>query len=115
MNPQKPAPRDHGLRLVWLAIFIAVAGIAVPIPSAWEFYNIPAGTACRPMQAFIAFALAGIGTPIVSILLASLARPKNAAGRRLAKLAAVLSLVPPVLYFCLFRWIIYSHQLTLLP
>jgi hypothetical protein len=115
VNSQQPVRRDYGYRLVALALFIAVVGVAAPIPSFWEFYNIPAGTACRPIGSTMAFFLAGIGTPLLTLLLARLARPSSNAGRRLAIAASLLSLVPFPLYYFLSRWIISAHHLTLLP
>lgn len=114
MNPQQPVQRDFGFRLVSFALFVAIVGIAIPIPSFWDFYNIPAGTECRPMGALLTCFLAGIGTPLFTLLLARLARPSSNAGRWLAIAASLLSLVPFPLYYFLSRWIVSSHHLTLL-
>jgi hypothetical protein len=114
MIPPSPNRRDPAMRLIGLALFIDVAGMIAPLPLLWQFFNLPAGAECRPVSLFLAYAIVAIGTPLCSILLTRLARATTPGARRQAKIAAVLSLVPPIFYFILIDIIIKAHHLTVL-
>ena len=108
---------DSSLRWPIAACALAAFGLLFPLPSFVELYNEPAGSSVRPMgQAALIF-LAGIGTPIVVVilLLATDTIFKPGASRWLSVLAIVLAAIPFPAYVLLFRWIVDSHRLVLKP
>jgi hypothetical protein len=113
---KRPVAREHGLVFAAAAMVVSVAGTLVPIPSCLELYNVPAGSACRPMGTAAICLVAGIGTPACALTLALLASLCGARiSRRLSVGAVVLSFIPLPVYWLLFRWIVAAHHLVLKP
>jgi hypothetical protein len=111
---KQPGVVDHGLRLVTMAMIVAVVGIMAPMAAFWDLYNLPSGTQCRPIGAAVAFLTSGVITPLFALFLVRIARPTTPFGKKLALAASLLSLVPFPLYYAVFRWIVAAHHLTLL-
>lgn len=97
------------------ACVLAVIGTAWPLPWFVELYQVPAGTAVRPMGAAGSVFLCGLGTPLLVMPLALLALSRGGASRWLGMLAALLSLFPLPVYWLLMRWIVSAHGLELKP
>jgi hypothetical protein len=97
------------------AVVAALAGICCPIPLFVDFYNVPAGTMCRPMGLAMAIFSSGIACPILTLIPASLALFCGRLSRYVAVVAIITSLMPIPLYFWLFHWIVNAHHLVLEP
>lgn len=96
-------------------VILLVVGYLLSMPGLLGLYGIPYGTACRPIGAAMGLFLFGIGTPVAVI---PFAVPVYRAGGRMRWLAivvATLSLFVFPAYFCLIKWIIAAHNLTLEP
>ena len=113
MNSYSATKREPGVGLAIVAMAIAVIGICYPIPAYLELYNIRPGTACRPMGVAMAAFLSGIGSPVLTLIFASLASFRGRTSRCIAGVAAIFSLVPLPLYWWLFHWIVSAHSLIL--
>ena len=112
---ERPKPSTASRVFSALACALAVLGLVWPIPAFWELYNLPAGTACRPMGETASIFLVGLGTPLLVLPFAIVAISERGSSRMLGLLAIALSVLPFPVYFLLLRWIIEAHALSLKP
>jgi hypothetical protein len=113
MNPHDPPTREPGFEMAIVSLVIAVGSLLFPLPGIIELYNIPPGTACRPMGIVAFLFLASILGPLFTLVLAVPACFRGRISRRLAIIAGILSFVPFPLYRSVFHWIVVAHNLTL--
>ncbi len=111
--PPKPSKASKVFALV--ACVLALFGLVLPIPGFWELYNIPAGTACRPMLQAASILFVGLGTPAIVLPFAIVAACERGSSRMVGLLAIALSILPFPVYFFLFHWIMDAHALTAKP
>jgi hypothetical protein len=104
---------SHQIGFAVAAWIVVVLGLALPIPSFIELYQIPIGTMCRPMGQAAMMLLSGFGTPLLAICLGSFCWKGSRSARLGGIAAAILSLIPLPLYYFLFQWIVDSHHLLI--
>jgi hypothetical protein len=105
----------HSFHLGLVALVIAVGSIALPISGYVDLYNVPPGTACRPMSQVVNWFVCGVGGPLAAIVFGLLSFVDGRVSRILGVTAILLSFIPFPLYYLLFHWIVNSHHLIMEP
>jgi len=113
--PDVSASGKKGLGFAITALVFAVCGLLLPAVPLVELYEVPDGTAVRPMGLAAAIFFAGFGTPWVVAPFAWMAFIRRGLHRWLGLSAFILSLLPIPLYWLLFDWIMNAHHLTPKP
>jgi hypothetical protein len=115
MIPSNPPAREPGFSLAVISLLMALGSILFPFPGLIELYDVPVGTECRPMGQAMTLFVAGVGGPVVALVLAAAAFSRGRISRRIAVVAGILSLVPFPLQWFTLHWIVQSHNLILEP
>jgi hypothetical protein len=116
MTSDNATTRERGLGLAVTSLLLALGSILYPVPGFVELYGVPPGTAGRWMGLTLVLFEAGIGAPLLVIVLALLAFIAGGRiSRRVCVVAGLLAFVPLPFYWWLFHWIANTHHLILEP